>query len=66
MKHLKITIKSVYTLLIQQILQYLVKLPFECCDLFLIGEGDVQSRGNGIDELDPMLFSCTDEGHQLV
>lgn len=38
---------------------YLIKLPLECRNLFLIGESDVQSRRYGIDELDPMLLSST-------
>lgn len=40
-------------------LQYLIKLPLKCRNLFLIGEGDVQSRRNGIDELYPMLLCST-------
>lgn len=49
-----------------QHLPYLVKFPLECRNLFLIGEGDVQAGGNGVDKLDPMLFGCTNEGHQLL
>lgn len=58
----KICVKSFNTsfiLLSCKMLQYLIKFPLECRNLFLIGESDVQSRGNGIDELNPMLLSST-------
>lgn len=39
--------------------QYLVQFLLECCDLFLIGESDVKSGRNGIDELNAILFGCS-------
>lgn len=44
---------------------YLIQFPLQRGHLPGIGEGDVQSRGDGVDELDVVLFSRRYQRNEL-
>lgn len=45
---------------------HLAQFSLQRCHLFRVGEGDVQTRRDGVDELNTMLLSSGDESHQLI